>query len=291
MAPALAFTEPERVAMLWNPRDALSRVANGKRRTDRPFVVGQWCTQSKGEWAIPYEAGDFMLGVQTAKCEDWDAIVRRGVFMFPEAWGSGPAGSGGAEDIFPIPQAINGMPHVFALLPHAASLFLRGQAEPAKPTLSGWSPQRGQLVINNAYTQGVAGWWAGDHIEFETLSMRCDNRYAVIMATSIGRDPIAKAARLLVTAIARVEPTGLMYVDEWKSAVAQLGRPPFLQEPVAGRIVWKTSFASKLKAYSLDNDGKRTSEVKLVKSPQGDAVELAIEGGKPVFHYELVAEE
>ena len=48
--------------------------------------------------------------------------------MFPLEWGEGPAGTVGGEDIFQIPEVVNGSPHVYALWPHVASLLLRGPA-------------------------------------------------------------------------------------------------------------------------------------------------------------------
>ena len=73
-------------------RAGLTLLADEKRRTDRPYVVGQWCNQTFGAWSTPTEAADFLLGVYTAGVEDWDALVRRGVFLYPVNWGEGPVG-------------------------------------------------------------------------------------------------------------------------------------------------------------------------------------------------------
>src|SRR5207344_2988540 len=69
---------------------------------------------------------DQFLGVYTALVGDWDALVRRGIFLYPTKWGEGPAGTVGGEDIFQIAEVANGSPHIYGLWPHAASLFLRG---------------------------------------------------------------------------------------------------------------------------------------------------------------------
>ena len=144
-----------------------------KRKADRPYVVGQWCHQTLGAWAYPHEGADVLLAAQTAASEDWDALVRRGVFLHPEAWGANATGTGGVEDIFQLPEVVNGIPQVFALLPHAASLILQAREDhpgpasrngpsPARRTaVAGWDPTRGRLVIDTPHTQGLAGWPGG----------------------------------------------------------------------------------------------------------------------------------
>ncbi len=131
----------------------LAAFAALKRRPDRPYVVGQWCNQTSGAWSFPREAADQLLGVYTAVVGDWDALVRRGVFVYPSTWGDGPSGTVGGDDIFQVAEVINGSPHIYALWPHAASLFLRGHAveptvtaenrtRPARPGKDGAAPSR-----------------------------------------------------------------------------------------------------------------------------------------------------
>ena len=188
---------------------------------------------------------------------DWDGIVRRGVFIFPQVWGAGPAGTVGGEDIFQIAEVINGSPHIYALWPHAASLFLRGRTERPSPTAApprpparppargaGVSPPAGTLpaaglLFDTPFTQGAAGWIRGETASFPQLELATENPFAVLVATSISTEPIASTNRLLVSAIARVEPTGFRWVNGWKREVADPGRPPFLQEPVIATVTWR----------------------------------------------------
>ncbi len=121
---------PDRRSLLWSQDGGLIAGAARKRKADRPYAVGQWCHQTFGAWALPYEAADAMLAAATAASEDWDALVRRGVFLHPEPWGANAAGTGGGEDIFQIPEVLNGTPHVYALWPHAASVMLRAAKSP-----------------------------------------------------------------------------------------------------------------------------------------------------------------
>jgi len=289
------WADPELRSQLWSRDGGLNSGASRKRAVDRPYVVGQWCPQTLGAWAFPHEAADQLLASATAQWEDWDALVRRGIFVYPKTWGDGPVGTTGGEDIFQIPEAANAVPQVHALWPHAASILLRGggTAEPdaAKRrtrTLPGWEPALGRLTVDTPFTQGIAGWNAGREVAFPTLTVSSESNFTVVVASSVGAEPIADAKRLLVTALGRVEPTGFRWVDPWKRDVADPGRPPLLQEPVEARVVWRR--AGTIEAYALDNTGARVGRAKTEPNPDGDGVVLIIDGRTPATHWELIAQ-
>jgi len=294
------WSGPEFHSLLWShpdrrlPDRSLAAMAAVKRRSDRPYVLGLWCDQTFGAWSYPYEAADQLLAVYTAWAGDWDAIVRRGIFLYPQEWGEGPAGTAGGEDIFQVAEVANASPHIFALWPHAASLFLRGSS--SKPAAgarrtqaaSGWIRDRGRVILDSKFTQGVAGWSSGETTAFPSLEFSTEGPFAVLIATSIGDQPIATSNRLLVSAIARVEPTGFRWVSGWKREVADQGRPPFLQEPVIARVVWRRK--GNIRAYVLDNDGKRLGPAPLEPLKKGEGVTLSIDGKTAAFHWELTVE-
>ncbi len=292
------WADPSVSSMLWSREGGLTFFADKKRRPDRPYVVGQWCNQTFGAWALPTEGADYLLGVYTAGVEDWDALVRRGVFLYPINWGEGPVGLVGGDDKYQFPEVINGSPNVFALFPHAASLFHRGLPARAaagrhaprgqRAAGAGWDPAHGRLVIDTPFTQALVGWPGGKPARFAQLELSTDSEFAVLAATSIGPEPIAEAKRLLVTAIARVEPTGFRWVNTWKRAVADPGRPPFLQEPVQARIAWRRK--GSVRAFALDNTGRRTGPVRLETLSDGEGVALVLDGRTAGFHWELVVE-
>jgi hypothetical protein len=299
------WVSPERHSLLFSgPDDTVAGLAAAKRRTDRPYVVGQWCDQTYGAWSYPYEAADQVLGVYTALARDWDALVRRGVFVYPQTWGEGPAGTTGGEDIFQLPEVANGSPHIYALWPHLASLFLRGRqaaadqpgddstprlaAKGRRRSVAGWDPAHGRVVVDTPYTQGVAGWIGGETTSLPHLELSTNNPFAVLIATSMTAEPIATTRRLLVSAIARVEPTGFRWVDHWKREVADPGRPPFLHEPVVARVVWRRK--GSVRAHVLDNDGQRTGSVPLDTLKGGQGIALVVDGKTAAFHWELTVE-
>jgi hypothetical protein len=296
-SPAL-WADPERCSILWSHNGALAAGASSKRKTDRPYVVGQWCNQTQGAWAFRYEGADLLLASLLAVQEDWDALVRRGIFVYPETWGADATGTGGGEDIYQIPEAVNGIPQVFALWPHAASLVLRGPQPSTnhaahrpttphrRPNVPGWDPDRGRLVIDTPFTQGLAGWAGTEPAIFDHVQIKCDVPYGVVVASSLGQQPIGNTTRLLVSAVAKIEPTGYRWVDYWKREVADPGRAPLIQESVRARLLWKRK--GNVKAYQLDNTGARVAPAKL--EAVGGGVELDIQGDTNTLHWELVVE-
>ena len=293
------WAKPDRRSIVRSLSGGLVPAAARKRRSDRPYVVGQWCDHTEGAWAWPFESADLLLAARTASAADWDALVRRGVFFYPKVWGSAATGTGGVDDFYHVPEVINGIPPVYALLPHAASIVLRGQQAADGPTtpgrraadaghapVPGWEMQAGRLVLETPFTQGLAGWSVGRPARCGSIAVESDTPFAAIVATSMGPEPIAAANRLLVTAVAQVEPTGLLWVDEWRREVASPGRPPLLREPVRARLAWKRP--GTIRAFALDDSGKRTHPIDLETT--ADGVRLEIDGRSSQFHYELVVE-
>lgn len=282
-SPPLA--NPEHRAMLWDPAGSLAASAAKKRRNDRPFVVGQWCAHTLGAWASPYDAADFLYASRTARLEDWDALVRRGIYAFPRVWGAASPGTAGDDDRFVAPETVNGNPVVFSLLPHAASIFLRGNSDTsehrAEPVV------RGRLVVDTPYTQALAGWAAEKSASFDALQIATDNTYAVIAVTALGPEPIGRSKRLLVTAVSRCQPTGYAWADWWKREVADPGRPPLVMEPVQGSVVLKQKTG--VTAFALENSGKRGAPAKLV--PTSEGTKLALDTSTGTTHWEVVIED
>ncbi len=302
------WVAPRWRSMLWSLDGGMIVDSLRKRKTDRPYVVGQWCDYTQGVWSSPFEAAEQILAAASARSEDWDALVRRGLFVYPGVWGSAPPGTSGAEDMFFIPEVVNASPHVYALWPHAASIYLRGGMEPKehekeaprvkgssarlsgarsrKPHVPGWEPDRGRIVVETPYTQGVAGWPGQEVVTTPELTFDVESPYATVVASSAGTEPIATSRRLLLTAIARVAPTGFLWVDDWRRETADPGRGPLLKEPVLARVTWRRK--GTIKAYALDNNGARVGPAKITANADGTT--LAIDGTSAAIHWELLAE-
>jgi hypothetical protein len=307
------FADATHRSLLWDPDDSLVADVDRKRRAADPdydrrhrpslaYVAGQFCDLTHS-WATPFDGGELLLAALTARLDDWDGLVRRGVAPHPVVWGSGSAGTGGGTDLFVFPEAINGDPQVFALLPHASTLVLRGPDPIARglrapgnrdrdrgTAIPGWDPSRGRLVIDTPHTQGLVGWPGGVPADCADLNVdvlsTTERPFAVVVASALGSAPIARSSRILVTAVARFQPTGFAWNDSNRVDVADSGRRPLLQEPVRARVVWKHS--GRVRAFALDSAGKRVAEAPLTSVRGG--VRLDIDGSVGGVHWELVAE-
>ena len=285
LAPA-TFAIRERRGGVWESANGLLRVAKGKRRADRPYVVSQWCEHTDGVWALEHEGSGLLIGASQAAHEDWDALVRRGVFAHPRAWGAGAPGAQGGDDVFPMVEALNANPAVFALLPHAASLFYRGGgAENPRGLI--WDPATGHAVFETPFTQALVVNLDRRAANFPHLTLECATRGGVVAVTSMSDAPIASTKRLLVTIVGRVEPTGMTYADTAKTRPGMMERGPLLCEPVIAQVTWKRGNAN-IKAYRLASSGKRESEVPLQRTSEG--VVLVVDGSQAGQLWELVAE-
>jgi hypothetical protein len=306
-----SFAAAEMKSQLWSTEGSLGAGAARKRHPGVAYVVGQWCSQTRGTWALPYEAADVLLAGQTALHEDWDALVRRGLFLYPQNWGEGPAGTVGGEDIFQVAEVANASPQVYALWPHLASLLLRGPASRSHNprdresehaarqgaasrrkartiATAGWDPTRGRLVLEAPYTQGIAGWFGGEPVALPGVDIVPDSPFAVVVVSSVGPEPINSAKRLLVTVLGRVEPTGFRWVDPLQRDVADPGRPPLLLEPILARVTWRRR--GKIAGYVLSPSGDRLAPAKLEPLEGGLGATLFIDAKVPAFHWELTTE-
>lgn len=288
-----SWGDPDRRSLV-RERTGLLPEATKKRKTDRPYVVGQFAEHTRGAWALPFEGADFLYATVQARHEDWDALVRRGVFGHPALWGAAAPGTSGGDDLVRAPEILNANPQVFALLPHAASLMLRPEATERKPAATGRAnaprpeARNGVLEIDTPWTQGVAGWPGRMPHALADLVVEAKREFAVIVASSAGPEPLAKTDRVLVTAVGRCEPAGLRWADERREEVADPGRPPILVEPARGHLIWKRK-GGKVQGYVLGNNGERIGPARVEVDPDG--VRLEFDGKTATQHWELVVEE
>lgn len=269
-------------SLAWEPAD-LAAPAAKKRRTDRPYVVGEWAAHTQGAWALPFEAADLLAVTRIALAGDWDAWVRRGVYLFPALWGASAPGTGGGPDAFPLPEALNANPSYFAMMPHAASVALRPDEARHARLPSG----RGRVVLETAHTVAVASWSADRLASADGIGIELPGGFAAVAVSSLGAEPISKSNRLLVTVVGRAQPTGLTWADTSRREVADPGRAPIRLEPVRAVVTWKRR--EKVAAYALDGSGVR---VRLLPTRRdGETARVALEtGDEGTLHWELVAE-
>ena len=274
-------------------------------------IVRMWsdsgATKRQGAWSYPHEAADLMLGVYTALTADWDAMVRRGIFLFPVTWGEGPVGTVGGEDIFQIAEVVNGSPHIYGLWPHAASLFLRGNQTNAENDRRAVDPPaRGtaKTKYRSASRWDHATRPAASRHPLHPGSRRLDRRRDGIVRPPRFRDrkPVRGPARHLDQRRAdrHVETViGLRHrarrADRFplgRSLEARGRRPGPAPVPSGTGHGERSSGGTKegCGPSSSTTRARRTGEAKLETLPGRDGVSLLIDGKTAAFHWELVAE-
>lgn len=81
----------------------------------------------------------------------------------------------------------------------------------------------GVHVVDTPRTQAAAGWLGGQRIALADLQVRLDTPLATVALSSLDGEPIARSRKLLLTTVARVEPS-------------PGGRLPMRAEPVRGAL-------------------------------------------------------
>ena len=120
---------------------------------------------------------------------------------------------------------------------------------------------RGLFTIDTPRTKAVIGHLGGlgGKVELEGMSVECTTPFAAILVTSLDGEPIGKAERVLVTAVARAENTGQAYYRNHTS-VPERGRLPVLCEPVDATLT--LAMPGPPAVHALDETGKPTTRLK-----------------------------
>lgn len=306
--PPQPWSQPGFRSALFDSARTFAAVAESKRTAGQAYILAQWCDQSQNAWSQPNEAADVLLGAYSAYALDFDGLLRRGLAVHPVKWGSNATGTGGDRDIFNLPESLNGMPQVLAMMPHAASLLRRertpneaGRAAAPKAAgkaarksaipsrdLKGWNPSTGVLRIDTPHTAGLVGRIGSideSLTRFGDFQLEFTDDFGVIVMSSATAEPLAGSNRLLVTVMGRATPTGLRYKDDWRKEVADPGRPPLRIEPVSARFSYAGS--GRITVRSVDNSGKGTGFVQPRKEGETSIFELDLNAGGPHWEVEL----
>jgi hypothetical protein len=141
---------------------------------------------------------------------------------------------------------------------------------------------KGYFTVNTSGTKGVIGFTEKRLLDLENVSLKIDNKFAVVLISSleVNKD-IKNSASLLVTAVARARNTDMKYSED-KTQLLNPGSAPILLEPVNMKIEIKRD--GKPKINILDHKGRRTGEV--IRS---DSKEFTLKGSNhKTMYYEIV---
>jgi len=96
----------------------------------------------------------------------------------------------------------------------------------------------GLVMVNTPRSQAVIGYCDGRQPATENLQCGVNVPFCAITASSLDGKPISDAARLLVTATARVANSGMEW-NEQRTSLTVWGKPPTCIEPATGELVLK----------------------------------------------------
>jgi hypothetical protein len=123
--------------------------------------------------------------------------------------------------------------------------------------------QDGVVIVDTDRTQALIGFLKANHKTVRNLSADLSTNFAALVLCSLDGQPLARSARMLLTAGSRVTNTGM----KWNDAHTRLqnqGGSPSLIEPVTGTVTLRNlGKASGVSIAALDGAGK----------PLGDAMQ------------------
>ncbi|OHB64174.1 MAG: hypothetical protein A2Y77_11430 [Planctomycetes bacterium RBG_13_62_9] len=145
-----------------------------------------------------------------------------------------------------------------------------------------WDLRQGLLKIDSPRTQAVVGFTENQPIVLTDTIIAVENDFAVVVVSALDGESIQQAKRLLVSTSARAQWTGMEF-DERRGVITKSGTPPFLMEPVTGKVTIRRD--SPMRVYRLSSSGKRIGQVPAQRTDQAIIVDL--QASNRCMHYEL----
>jgi hypothetical protein len=150
------------------------------------------------------------------------------------------------------------------------------------------SSQTALVTIDSPRSQGLIGYVRENPKRVSNLAADVKNNFCALVLSSLESKPVAGAGRLLLTACARVENTGMTW-DARRTRAASWGHSPTLIEPVTGAItLCNLEPATRVSALALDGSGHPLG--KPIPANKTDAGWTIPVGDPATTWYEIVVE-
>lgn len=141
-----------------------------------------------------------------------------------------------------------------------------------------WDYGKGIFTINTDMTQAAVGFLSGTKIQLKDVTVSSSNKFCSIAVSSLDEAAIGSAAKIRVTAAARIENTGQRY-NESRTQLEKVGTAPILIEGVSATVNFKRAPRS-IKAFDING--------KFVKSVKAAGKGFKIAPADAAFFYEIV---
>jgi hypothetical protein len=168
-----------------------------------------------------------------------------------------------------------------------------------------WDYGQCLITLNTPGTQGFVGFTRGrDRLTFDDFSVENINTpFVNLLLASLEKEPIPTSRRLLLSALARCQRTGMRYSEDGMQ-LEQVGELPLLIEPVQARIILHRTIGTSAEQNEsnssrvgtpmsaiivniLDQQGCRTGRQVSVEQ-QPDGYSFRIDGQHQAFWYEII---
>ncbi len=143
--------------------------------------------------------------------------------------------------------------------------------------------RRGVAAVDTPRTQAAWGFLGGQGsaVRLGDVALEIATPFAAVAVSSLTDEPIRHSDRLLLTAVARAENTGMVY-DLFHTRRIAPGHGPILIEPVRGHVSIRTS-RRPLRVRGLDPRGSPATT--LPATQQGDRLQFEIGPQGKTMHY------
>lgn len=148
-----------------------------------------------------------------------------------------------------------------------------------------WDQSKGIISINTSRTQAALGRIGKTSVKLKDVTFEVTTPFASLILTSLDDQTLSSSKRLLLTAVARSENSGMVY-NATRTFLRTSGTPPILMEPVEGMAQLILGQRAAPQVFLLDTGGHRAGELRAKISHR--ALEIPLGEGPA---YEILFEE
>ena len=145
-----------------------------------------------------------------------------------------------------------------------------------------------RLTVNTPNTAGFVA-RAGQKSVAGPFNVEIKGSHAAVWATSLDNKPLSSSLRILLCHVPDVQNTDIRFAGPDRRVLESWGRTPHLVHAAAATVTLKRTVSGALKAWRLDESGKRMELVPVKYNGQTATVELSVldAKGKATMYYEL----
>jgi|GEM_PF-3327556 len=143
----------------------------------------------------------------------------------------------------------------------------------------------GVATIDTPRAQAAYGRLGAGPVDLSDVSIEVTNPFAVVAVVSLDGSPLRDSRRILITAVGRVENTGMVY-NVTRTQLRDRGTGPILVEPIVGHVSIRTERSGGW-IYAIGADGTRTLLGQVATT--AGALVIDLQASARTIYYEVLA--